>query len=456
MPLSTDGGRDAESLTAASTVDNCLVGYSVRLGGSISIPVPFVQDVGTVTATTSSPDLTVLPVRKADGRIAVSVTARHAATRLGQTTVNISESTLGKASDRAVTVYISPITAASAAAGGKLTNPGTSDEPFLTFQAAAAAAGPGDTIILKSLTPIGQDALGNDVEQAEQNFLSAPAVILQNNVTVKSSTTTTRSQLHMPIVLKGSAVLDDLDIEEPRLVINTPSSNVTLRNSTIVGCGITIAAAASGATLHIINGGPKNGELRNDPPATDLQAQTNALLIEADHANVTIENGGSVYSNSNSSAVAMAAIRSDGVGSVIDIHGGTVVENSSSQGSALELPKLASLTVDTVSFIGDVHISDPSSVASFTNATFNLSNVTGDAVLTGLDAGRLFFDGTALTVVHSTFAGLSIVQTAGRVTLRNSSISGYTQQGYILKAGYLDAGTLTDLGLQHVRRLLLS
>jgi hypothetical protein len=430
-PVSTtDGGRDAASLTAASTVDNCLVGYSVRLGGSISIRVPFVQDVGTVTATTSSPDLTILPVRGADGSVVVSVTAHHAATRLGQTTVNITESTLGKAADRAVMVYISPITAASTLAGGKTTNPGTTDEPFLTFQQAAAAAAPGDTIILKSLTPLGQDALGNDVEQVEQDFASAPAVKLPANVTVASPSITTRSELHMPIVLEGDAILNDLDIEEPRLQISKPGSKVTLTGSTIVGKGIEIQASASTApgapptTLTIDNRGSSSGDIRNDDPTLS------SLSIAADNAIVEIDNG-LIHSNSTA-----AAIYCVGNGAVISIDDGTVIENAE-DGPSLELMKVSSLNVDTVKLRGVIEILDPSSVATINEATFEVAEEM---------TGEISFNGWTMTVDNSIFPGLAIVQNSGRVKLHNSQIANYMLAGYVLNAGLLDAGTMDEPG----------
>jgi hypothetical protein len=422
---------------AASTVDNCLVGYTVRLGASISIPVPFVNDVGTVTATTSSPDLTVVPVRNKDGSVAVSVMAHHAPTQLGQTTVDITESTLGKASDRTVAVYISPIAAASTLAGGKTTNPGTTDEPFLTFQQAAAVAAPGDTIILKSLGPNGQDGLMHDVSQAEQNFASAPAVNLPANVTVASPSTTTRSELHMPIVLGGDVILNDLDIEEPRLQISKPGSKVKLTDSTIVGKGIEIQASASTApgapptTLTIDNRGSSSGDIRNDDPTL------NSLSVAADNAVVAIDNGW-IHSNS------IAPIHSEGSGVVISINDGTVIENDA-DGPSLELDKpsvelanASSLDLDTVKIRGVIQILDPSNVATINDTTFEVAESTG----------QIIFNGSTMTVDNSSFPGLAIIQDnpLSYVKLHNSQILNYTESGYRLQAGFLDAGTMDEPG----------
>jgi hypothetical protein len=447
LSVSADGGRDAESLTAASTVDNCLVGYTVRQSGYVDLPVPFVSDVGTVTTTTLSPDLTAMPMSDADGSVVVRVLAGHGAT-LGQATVHLAESSFGGASDRDVTIFISPIMAASTKAGGKTTNPGTTDEPFLTFQQAAAAAYPGDTIILKSLAPFGQDALGNDVSQAEQNFATAPAAELKNNVTVASLSITARSALHMPILLDGDAILDDLDIEDTRLVITKPGSTVQLQGGTIVGSGITIDALAgtgpadTATTLHVLNAGPA-GEIRNDPTKPTKMTpseQLDSLLIAADRANVIIENGGAV----RSVVANLAAIHSVGVSTTVTIHDKTMIQNEIG-GPALNLEKLRTLDVDNVTFDGVAQISDATSDASFTNSTFE---ITGLPPALAANTSEISFAGLSLSVSNSTFTGQAVAQnnTMSRVTLRNSKILGYTEAGYRLIAGFLDAGTMADPG----------
>jgi hypothetical protein len=336
--------------------------------------------------------------------------------------------------------------AASTIQNGKTTNPGTTDEPFLTFQQAAAAAYPGDTIVLKSLAPFGRDALGNDVSQAEQNFPTAPAVELRNNVTVTSLSIIGRSLLNMPIVLDGDATLDDLDIEKTRLVITKAGSTVQLQGGTLVTSGITIAASAStgpadsATTLHVLNAGGTVGEIRNDVTETVPPEQLDALLIAADRANVIIENGGGVHSI----VASLAAIHSEGVSTTITIHDNTVIQNEQG-GAALQLEKLRTLDVDNVTFDGIVQILDTASAASFTNSTFE---ITGLPPTIAAKTGEISFDGLSLSVSNSSFAGQAIVQNnpMSRVTLRNSKILGYNEAGYRLIAGLLDAGTMADPG----------
>ena len=430
-----DGGSDAGALAVSSSINGCPTGYTVRQGGTGSIPVPFLHDLhdlSTLSFSVDSPkDLTVSTFVDDNQNVSLNVQVRDGAA-IGPSNVHITTSSLGPGSDRTVTIFVSRITATSAANGGKTTNPGTTDEPFLTFQQAAAAAAPGDTIILKSLTPIGQDALGNDVEQAEQDFASAPAVKLPVNVTVASPSITTRSELHMPIVLEGDAILNDLDIEEPRLQISKPGSKVTLTGSTIVGKGIEIQASASTApgapptTLTVDNRGSSSGDIRNDDPTLS------SLSIAADNAIVEIDNG-LIHSNSTA-----AAIQSDGNGVVISIDDGTVIENAE-DGPSIELTKASSLNVDTVKLRGVITILDHSSVATINEATFEVAEET---------TGEISFSGSSMTVDNSIFPGLAIVQDYqfSHVKLHNSLITNYLVAGYVLNAGVLDAGTMDEPG----------
>jgi hypothetical protein len=411
----TDGGP-----SPTTTILDCPVGYSVRQGASISIPVPFAR-LEDVVATSSMPDnLEVKPVAS-DGTVTVAVTAHHGMV-LGQQIVTITTANADPNAVRHVVVLVSPI---AAIAPGSDSNVGSLDYPFATFAQAASVAESGDTIWVQNngLVP----GVGGD----------GPVAKLQDGVTVEGHDTGTivneqpgQTELAMEVDLVGGATFSNITLDGHRVVVTAPGSQLTLRNS-FIDEGITLdakagveSAAAPPTNLDVSGGGLKNDGVTLSP-----------LWVQADGATVTIQNMARIGRSGGTDSTT-AAILFEGHGQTLTIVDAAVVQNIN--GPAIRLTGQVHLEVNDASLQGGVQILDPASTARLVGANLSLAE----------NVGEIHFGGATLDFENGTLAGLAVVQDnpSSVVTMRNSSVSNYTQIGYHLLAGTLDLGTETDQG----------
>jgi hypothetical protein len=460
----TDGSMGGDTDGGGSLlVGGCLAAYEVRQYSEVLIPVPFggVDDVSTeivspsstlgVGTSSSSVDVTATP-KVVDGKVWIAVHADHGAA-LGGRDVYIRTKGAPESATRKVEVDVSPIAVVPkcaahppagtpACSGGDDDNLGQIGSPFATLAKALSVATGDDTIQIGN-GPNG--ATGPDNDQSGIGPL-VKTVTFPDGLTIKG-TDTGGTQLYMPIVLQGGAIMENMYLRNYRLVVTKPGSTLELDQS-LVGPGVTIAASAGSIspndepTIFRMYG----GELRNDAPPSSPGTDSSQvptlspLLVSAVGANVTIANDASISRNGSADPT-VSGVLFEGGSQTLDIEGsGTaIVVHYSGAAPAVRLAGQTTLTVHNAIFEGRFEIADPSSTADIEGATFNLSD----------SMGSIVFGGSALTVRASTFTGgLAIVQNnpLSRVTLRNSKITGYTQVGYRLIAGFLDAGTVADPG----------
>jgi hypothetical protein len=411
---------------SASDPAVCSLGYDVRQGGVVVLPVP-----GTSLAdvhVTASDDLVATVVAGQGGNpSAIEVHAAHG-TISGERTIVIA--TPGAL--RHVVVTVSPI--AAAPWGDDDLNPGTDAKPFRTFARAASVAAEADRIVLYNQSPNGGPA----------ELPSAVPIVLPAHITVDGQNAASGTYIQCPVRLMGDANINNVRFTE-RLAIDVPNTVVELFRFWSAA-GISVLPSAVHTTLRI---GGDWTNIRND------NGEMSTISVEGDHTSVTLDHISSVTFTAKASGDdAFQAIHFTGAGHELIVLGhndpdtsdatsktnipNTAISNTGGTRAVTMEGGSANVSIDTADIIGLVEILGADSTATIAKGTFSL----------GQGQGGIVFKGGSMHVADSMFNGNGIVQDSptSTVVVRRTKFSKYTYMGYQLNAGTLDLGNATELG----------
>jgi hypothetical protein len=426
----------------------CPVGYTVRQGGTVYLPVA-VPALSNVTGWSTGSDLVVHdPLAQPDGSIAIPVEAPHgidsgdgdfgAHRRLIKIDTNVD----GQKLTRQVLVVVSHITAA---VNGDDSNPGTNDRPFATFAKAMDAAAKNDTIELDGFVA--------------PATLPPPCVATSDGlINVKAGLTVIGqgmipAWLPMDVHLDGDATLDNVELFGKPLGISTAGSTVALRN-TKVHCGVNVSSGAGVDPSARASAGPSLGPMGTTLTITGAASQiwndllfNPPLIVDAIGAQVIIQNSASVLTTSTTmlspSSPPPETVRFTGAQSYLSISGGAHVANSSgtvairiaAQPTASAY-KPTNLYLDMADVTGTLVVEDTTATAQIIQSHF------------GGAGTAIEFHGKTLNVMGASFDGDGIVQNnpMSTVIVAGARVKTFPTFGYRLTSG---TATIKDSDFSH-------
>lgn len=321
---------------------------------------------------------------------------------------------------RFVPIVVSPI---GVRPDGDDTAAGTLEHPFRTLSQAASVFGPGDTIELSYATVLTDATIGVGAPEEPAPVLLPPGVLLRSLECRRGGS----GLIVKPkLVLAGDADFDCLRLDQ-RLTLTTPGATVRL-DHIIARTGITIGEPAKRTTL-VVTG--SDTEIRSD------DGDDSPLSVRASDASVMISSGAKVMVTAGD-PVLTAAVHSIADSGMLNIRDSAKIENTAGR-VAVQLDGSAPVQIHDATVTGRVNLLGGLTEAVVTHTTFRVAQ----------NLGGIRFLGTTLLVHDSNFKIDGIEQDgnpAGRVVVRRTVFSEYVRQGYLLKAGRVDLGTVDEAG----------
>jgi hypothetical protein len=405
--------------TGPAPVDEIKADRPIVHQGEINITITVNgKDLGNPTNIKLGDLKTVLKTGGSDTSFEVTASVPHGAT-LG--TKDFSFQTDGGTGGKDKLITVSAITAA---ADGKDTNRGTSDNPFRTYKKALTVADKGDSIALGKGT--------YNVAGGEDWMLAVPEDVTISGEGVETKLVGPGSEGGSVSVdgftFKGNATIKNLSLGFFRYnaYLDKPNQKISFEGVELTGSrsyAIYTTTAAKGAELKL-----------KDTNVTACDGQ--CLYLYAENGKLDTTGGKIVSLTSYALSISVKGI-------TVNIDG-TEVTGGGSYNSIYSTQPGVTVTLKNAKIGNRVDFSSSDEMMG----ALTIENTTFDVKDASANQQCLVFHANRLIVKKSKFLNCyyGITQQSGEATVRDSQFSDYTYYGYYITAGKLDLGTETESG----------